>query len=218
MPNTLAEVADYLSVEPRWINRLVKEKGMPRIAHGQYDLRVCVQWYIRYLRDQLEAAHAGGESLQAAELRKATIDADRAAIKLAAELGTVIRVEDARNEIEPVLSATKQKLLSLPKRAAPRLVNFSKAAQIEHLLASLIHELLDDIAGIPDRIERKAGLQENDQEGLAVDQVAAKAHRKRVGRPVSTAKRRGKRRAGKVPDRPGPVPALDDGRGVEPAD
>jgi hypothetical protein len=80
------QVANVLNITPRWLNRLVKEYGMPRIAHGEYDLVKCVHWYIDYLKKQIEEARAGGESLTDAKLRLTRKNADLREIELQEKL------------------------------------------------------------------------------------------------------------------------------------
>ncbi len=57
---TLDRIALVLNVEPRWINRLVKEQDFPREARGQYDLVKCVHWYIDHLKYQINQARDKG--------------------------------------------------------------------------------------------------------------------------------------------------------------
>ena len=216
---TLAEVADFLNVEPRWINRLVKEKGMPRLNRGAYDLKVCVHWYIRFLKDQIEEAGGGGESLQRAELRKAVAEADRLEIKLARERGEIISISAAQRVISLHVKASRDRLLSIPRRAAPQCVGLEKAAIAEHLITQLVYEALNDLSAIPDRIRDLAEVPaEGDEAVVPAVPSASRAHRKRVGRPAQKAKRGGKRGGRPVPKLKGPVPEGDDGRGRGSAD
>ena len=50
---TKGELAAAFECTPRWVDLLV-EKGMPREAHGKFDLGKCAEWYSRYLQAALE--------------------------------------------------------------------------------------------------------------------------------------------------------------------
>ena len=52
------DLSEYLDISPRRIQQLSKDKVIPKSIRGQYNLIVCIQRYISYLKDEVIARHA----------------------------------------------------------------------------------------------------------------------------------------------------------------
>ena len=183
---TLNIIADVLMIEPRWVNQLVKKGIMHRLARGKYDLKACVQDYIRYLKNQVDEARRGGmtESQARTQLYKTQEELKR--IELAQAYGEVINLTDAKKAIEDILKATRDKLLGIPRRVAPEIVAVESVTEAEQLLEKRIDECLYESTTIPNSFNRLAKvLQRNNSAVLDDIEPAAKIKNQRVGRSVS---------------------------------
>lgn len=91
---TTAQLAKIFDVEPRWIQRLVSEHGMPRAAPGKFDLLTCVRWYVRHLREALQARSTGEGSdltnLTAERTRQLRAQNERTELLMAEQRGELI--------------------------------------------------------------------------------------------------------------------------------
>ncbi len=190
-PATLAQIANLLKLTPRYINLLAKEKGFPRATRGQYHVVDCVHWYIDYLKQQIDAAKRGGDARLTAELRKKQAEATLLEFKVAKERGSAITINDALQHIEPVLAGIRSKLLGIPKHAAREL----GSKEIEQYLDVYIRNVLDELSKIPDRFDGNRSVQESGHTEAALGpETPAQAQDQRMGRSISPAQSRGKRR------------------------
>lgn len=146
---SVQRIASLLDLTPRYITKLVKEKGFPRIAPGKYDDDSSVRWYVRFQRKRIEELERGSESEQRARARLHSALADIKQMDLAERRRQLVSIPDVIREIERILVAMRAKILSIPKKAAPRLVGKKKPSQIEALLEKYVHEVLHEIARIP---------------------------------------------------------------------
>jgi phage terminase Nu1 subunit (DNA packaging protein) len=188
---TLEEIAELFGKEPRWINRLTKEKGFPRLKRGVYDLVECVQWQVDDLERRMEEIRTGGEKMQDVELRIAKAKAQLLEIKAAKENAEAITINTVLQELEPVLAAMRSKLLGIPKHAARELAS----KEIEEYLDTFIRRTLDELATIPDQLYRAARIQDVSVEGDVLGiETPAEDDDQRVGGSVSRPQRGSKRR------------------------
>jgi len=150
---TVEQVSHVLNLSPRRIHQLVKEEGMPRVSRGEYEMVKCVQWYIRFLRDQLEAAKHGTETEAQARLRLLQVTADLRRLDLDERTSELIRIEDVMNMITPVLVGVRMRLMAVPRRAAQIITGITKHHEIVELLDGYIREVLINIANLPVELE-----------------------------------------------------------------
>jgi phage terminase Nu1 subunit (DNA packaging protein) len=124
---TVEQLASEFGRTARHVQLLVKA-GMPRAAHGQYDLELCKTWYIGHLHERL--AHRQGEidggrtddynvDRERARLTKA--QADQAELELAKMRGTLVPIAEYKRRMSRFVTQARQQLLQLPGRAAPQL-------------------------------------------------------------------------------------------------
>jgi phage terminase Nu1 subunit (DNA packaging protein) len=126
----LDQLAYLLNLTPRWINRLVKEQGMPRVAPGHYDLVECVQWYIEFIRrqskgsDQPESFNQERAALTRANRRLRELD-------LAKKRGELLEVSLVRQAVGDLVHAAKAHLLGLPSSLADILAREKSPAKVK---------------------------------------------------------------------------------------
>jgi phage terminase Nu1 subunit (DNA packaging protein) len=200
-------LAGHFSITKRWINRLSREKGFPRISRGKYDFKECARWFVDYYRRMADDARKDSQSLQRSEERKAQYQADMLEIRLKKERGLFIPKYIAIDVLDQAISASRSFLISIPKHAARELGN----KEIEAYLENLIRKSLDELSTIPDRIFGAAGVPGGDPGILPEVESGSKTDGKRVGGPVPHALAGGKRRKRPVGNLKGGIPKGDDG-------
>lgn len=179
---TVQQIATLLDVTPRYVTKLVKDRGFPRIAHGAYDIVASVRWYVRFQRGRIEELEKGSEGEQKARGRLHSALADIKELDLAERKRELVAIPDVIREIERILVATRAKMLGIPKKAAPRLVGKKKPSQIEALLEKYIYEALHEISRIPlaagsaPRTHKRRVA-----EGVVEDETTAEVDGKRLG-------------------------------------
>lgn len=196
---SLEEISDLFLLEPRWINRLAKEHGLPREGRGQYDLIKVVRWYVSYLKRQIDEIRAGGEDGLQAKARLIKSQANIKEMEEAKLRKQVINVADAASIVEEALSILRTRLLTLHKRAAPQLDGLETIGEREEVIKGIIYESLTDLSNIPDSIRHVAVL----SHGRAAESVqdaapAAAADHKRLGRGKAHPIARNRKRTRKV--------------------
>ena len=95
------QLAKVLNLKPRRVFQLVSDEGMPKAAHGQYDLLKCVSWYIQFLQRAIDADTTGGgdasvNGLVAQRTRQAREQAERMSMDNAELRGNLMRWDEAK--------------------------------------------------------------------------------------------------------------------------
>lgn len=134
------------------ISKFVKD-GMPKAARGQYDPTACMVWYIGRLRtsvQQRKTEGANGEqiSLDDAQIRLTTAKAENEEMTAAERRGELMPLSLHISETAKLITVTKQRLLNLPGRIAPKLADLSRH-EAKALLAAAINGALMDLAKGP---------------------------------------------------------------------
>ena len=166
---SLRMIADLLLLTDQRINQLVKEGVMKRVARGQYDLKQCVQDYVRYLNLRIRDAKRGdmSESQARTELLKTQDRLKR--IELAYAEKEIINRADVKAALEGPLKATRDKLISLPRRLAPEIPAIESATEAEEFLEKRIEECLYELVTIPNTIGRMVSVAKRDNTGSLED-------------------------------------------------
>jgi len=135
-------VAKALNLTPRRVQQL-KAEGLPTAGRGLYELGPCMAWYIRYLQNALEKrgpnVNADTPDLIAERTRLAKEQGDKLAIENSIKRGELVYVSDVVQAWSEHISGAKAKLLSLPSKVAPQLVNQPNA----NVIAARIREEVD---------------------------------------------------------------------------
>lgn len=192
---TLPELALLLKREPRTVNKDVKERGLPRDGRGLYLLSKAIPWIVDDYEKRIREARTGGESESGARKRLWQVQVDLKQITLARQRGEVINIDDAIPILERGLNILRQKVMIFPKRAAPQLEGLETPGERESVLKVLVHDLLTELASIPDALRRAAKLGgQSTSESVSDTAPTSSDDRKRMGRRKKNAQRRdGKR-------------------------
>lgn len=192
------QLAECLGIAEETVTQWMKQ-GCPVESQAKgsignvYTVGAVFAW--RVARAERNDRPPGDVETERARLIKA--QADKTELEVAELHGELVRVDDVTDAWSQHISAARAKLLSLPSKAAPRVMP-GRIAETQELLRNIIDEALNELAGdgLPERarsrIARAAGVART-----------AEADRERVGRPRKGAQPGIKRRARKVADKPG---------------
>lgn len=194
------ELAECLGVTPKYITEWQQRDSNPlpvvefggRGRRAQYDVAACVAWRIDEVVRQRVTASADGEFIN--------LDHERARLARAQANKTEIEVSVLRAELIPkeavarvqgqMISNTRSRVLSLPVKAAPILINRRNENDIKTILTELVHEVLGELAEFSES--------EYVSERQQAMGATAEADAEPVGGRKAVPKPRGQRRAGPV--------------------
>lgn len=173
----------------------IARQGSRGIA-TEYNGPAVVKWFVRReISKRLE--DVGGElfDYEAERARLTHEQADKTALEVEVLKGNLLPKERVIQEQSAMISAARARLLSLPIKAAPILINQADKREVESFLRELVYEALDELSefDIADYLP-------DDQPEREDVETAAGADGKPVGGRAPDAEPRGKRRAGKVAD------------------
>ena len=150
-------VAKALNLTPRRVQQL-KAEGMPTVGRGQYELGPCMAWYIRYLQNALEKrgpnVNPDTPDLLAEKTRLAREQGDKLAIENAISRGELVYLDDVVNTWADHISSAKAKLLAMPTKLAPQLVNQTNANIIAGRIREEVDNALVELAENTSHVER----------------------------------------------------------------
>lgn len=149
MPTLSAyDFGEIIGVSARRVQQLSAEGVIPKTDKGRYNLADGVRAYCTYLKVSMgTVSERDVKSSHEAEKTKLTsISVEREGLKLAVMKGELHKAEDVRYILTDMIVAAKTKLLGIPTRVAPELLNENNIAKIQALLADKIEEALTELA------------------------------------------------------------------------
>jgi len=168
MPVDVGTIANALNLSTRRIHQL-KAEGLPTVGKGQYELGPCMAWYIRYLQAALEKrgpnVNPDTPDLLAEKTRLAREQGDKLSIENSIKRGELVYVSDVVSAWADHISSCRAKLLGLPTKIAPQLVNQTNANAIAGKLRDEIDTALTELSESADNYEHIGSIEEGD-EGL----------------------------------------------------
>jgi len=119
---TAAEIAADFGCSERQVRNFAAA-GMPKAAHGKYDLLDCWRWYARKLRTDLEEAEKAVtlHSLEYEQTRETKARADIKEMEAARLRGELIPLEIYRQHVASHFTVVRQNILALAGQIAPLL-------------------------------------------------------------------------------------------------
>lgn len=182
---TLPEIAGLLLLSVRRIRQLANDNVIPDSEKGKYDLVGCVHGYIRYQNTLIQ----GQGTLSLAEERTGLTRTNRKLknLELKEKEGKLIEVDIAMQKWGNVIQQAKSKILSLPSRLAPIVVDCKSISEIKSEAESICHEILFELAS------PELGKPENKTKEV-VTKKDMKRKIKKVKKKVKTKKRKEKKK------------------------
>jgi len=115
----LNQLARVLNLTPRRVQQLAGE-GLPRESRGNYDLAVCINWYIRYLQKALQSKSSDVDgsvtNLMTQRTRQARATAERMEMANLKGRGEVVSAVDIRQQVLKAIAFLGQALDSISQR------------------------------------------------------------------------------------------------------
>ena len=191
---TVGEIADLLRRDERWINKLAKEKGLPRLARGRYELKSVVRWYLQDMERELEIAKAGGEDALMAKSRLLKAQANMKEMEVAEKRAEIINIIDVVTIIEEALNTTRQRAEVLPDRGAKLVEGIETYEERKTILKSLKDEVFDNLSTVPDSLQDLAQIRAHRLAESVEDTEAAAVNDSQPARKRKAVVKRHKRR------------------------
>ena len=165
----ITAIAKLLKLTERRVQQLAKDDIIPKAERGKYDLISSVHGYIDFLK-----AKAGGEfTIEEVNKNKNKLikaKAELAEIEKMKATSELIPQEEVKRTWLELIHKLKQKLLSIPNKVSPILINIKNTNQIKLILQEKIYEALYEIS--------------SDDRGVAKDNESNKATAKSNNKPV----------------------------------
>ena len=141
---TQTDISQFFGISNRTL-RAWTLKGMPKIATNKYSLSDCCRWHIDRLEIKIEKLNSI-EELKSARLRLLNAKALSSEIDLSIKKGAYIDVNKIDSVIERSYLAVRSKLLSLPHRLAPVLINKVEVIEVKMILENEIYNTLKELS------------------------------------------------------------------------
>lgn len=141
-------LGELLSVTDRRVRQLAEEGIFKRVSKGRYLLPDSIKTYINMLKMENDIAASGGSNNLDLETEKAIherIKRQQSEIKLALMRGEVHKSEDVEEVMTDMLASFRSKMMSLPSKLAPLLLNKSEATTVREVLTREILEVLMEL-------------------------------------------------------------------------
>ena len=171
-------ISRLLMITDRRVQQLAKDGIIPKGENRRYNLEEVVQAYIQYLQGKnvgkgLEDDNAIDFHVEKARLTK--IQADKAELEYKEACGELVRADDVSRHWYDMINACKNRLLSVPSRAAPVVSSESSAGMCQQILDDLIRESLEELSEVSGYETTGSGI--DTDEGNAGVETTAKANR-----------------------------------------
>jgi phage terminase Nu1 subunit (DNA packaging protein) len=198
----LATVAQEFGCSERQI-QLYARAGMPKAAHGQYDLVECFRWRLKRLENEIGEAKNDGKGVDREKERLTKFQADLSELDLSQKRGELMPVGVMRQLISADHTVIKQRFMQLPNDVAHELEGEDRTA-IKIKLKSAVAGILTALATGKDVLNATADILSGVESGDSgsrtkrVDRrrrtagAAARRKHKRVGRRQSRTAQRNK--------------------------
>jgi len=163
-------VAKALNLTPRRVQQL-KAEGLPTVGRGQYELGPCMAWYIRYLQSKLDKlgpnTNPETPDLLAEKTRLAREQGDKLALENSIKRGQLLYADDVSRIWADHISSAKSKILVIPSKLGPQLVNIDNANVIAGKLRDELDAALAELAADNDEHLRAVEISEEVLESTA---------------------------------------------------
>lgn len=184
MPVNVDAIAKALNLSTRRVHQL-KAEGLPTVGRGQYELGPCMAWYIRYLQSKLDKlgpnTNPDTPDLLAEKTRLAREQGDKLAIENSIKRGELVYVSEVVSTWSNHIASCRAKLLGLPTKVAPQLVNQTNANAIAGKLRDEIDAALYELSEGTDDYQHLGSFEDSEQDLEA----SAETDDFRMGRSLS---------------------------------
>lgn len=138
------ELGKIIGKTPQWIRQLTREKILHQSGRGKYKLAEAVQAYIEHVQ--------GGKQEDSKpryideKTQHESIKRQKAELELAKMRGDLHTSEDVETVMKDMLTAFRQKILSIPTKLAPQLIEISDQNTVKVRLTQELHDALAELS------------------------------------------------------------------------
>lgn len=165
-------LAKIIGVTDRRIRQLAEEGILVKVGHGRYNLQDSLQAYVLNLRVELECKRENQESEEILDLEREkaiheNVKRHMSELKYLLMKGNLHRSEDVQNVMTDMLLNFKTKILSLPSKLTPRLVNRQDEGYILDVLTEELNIVLEELSEYNPTVfySKEYILQDGDEDG-----------------------------------------------------
>lgn len=145
---TIPQLANELDLSTKVVNDLIARGTITKRDRGQYDLVEARTEYIRHLRKVAAGRVQAGElDLGEERARLAKEQADAKEMENAILRNELVYIDDVAKQFGQQASAVKARLLAIPSKAAPLVINCTKPVEAREIIESMIEEALYELVG-----------------------------------------------------------------------
>ena len=144
------EIAKLFRTDGKAITHWVA-RGCPYIQRGKpgvpwlFDPTAVIKWREEYVREQARGNNDAND-IDEAKLRKLAAEAAMAELELGKRRGELVEMEEMLDILGTQLANVRQKLLSMPTKAAPQAIAIKDAVEMETLLEEFVVEALEELS------------------------------------------------------------------------
>lgn len=188
----VGDIAAAMHRDVRTINILAKDKGLPRVRRGVYNIIDVFRFIIKDLEYKLNELKAGGIAGINQKVRLNSVLAETKELQLAKLRRSLVDLDEIMPIISTALNDLRQKSIPFAQTISPQLEGLGLNERSE-LIRDLLNELFEELSRIPDTLRRLVAIDEHrTAEGVQRSETAAKDESKRSRKRVSHAQQ-GKR-------------------------
>ncbi len=145
---SLIEVAKELDLSTKMVGELIVRGTITKKGRGKYDVVEARTEYIRHLRKVAAGrANAGELDLGEERARLAKEQADAKEMENANLRGELVFIDDVAKQFGQQASAVKTRLLAIPSKSAPLVINCTKPSEAREIIEAMIEEALNELVG-----------------------------------------------------------------------
>jgi phage terminase Nu1 subunit (DNA packaging protein) len=162
-------LAKIIGVTDRQIRNLADEGVLIKTAHGKYNLVESMKNYITMLKTSKEIQKKSTDyDLDEEKAKHERLKIQKTEIELQITRGQLHAAEDVEQVMSDMLTYFRTKIMGLPSKLAPQLINMHKATDVEKLLADECRLALNELSDYDPSLFFEAHMGE-EQEGVVVD-------------------------------------------------
>lgn len=143
--STVSEAASHIFLSVARFHELLSQGAITSAARGAYDLNVVREEYIRHIRAQASGHGRDGAGLAAARAELLRERTAAAALKNAITRGEYVSVAIVRREVETMLVAFRERVLSMPGKIATSCEMLSRI-EVEEIVRHECYEALEELS------------------------------------------------------------------------
>jgi phage terminase Nu1 subunit (DNA packaging protein) len=139
------QLAGILGLSVGRIHQLVKERVITKEKRNCYVLETAIQDYIKYQAGKNSGGYSKGEGYQEEKARLTKLQADKAHLEVETISGNLVPADDVARRWYQTITNTKNRLLTVPSKAAPIVASETEAGIVQDIIDDLVREALEEL-------------------------------------------------------------------------